>query len=65
MMGYAPAEKLLALADAPPTIDATLEKAYTPAGISIPFDDLIVAEPYGDLTPGLVHAYYLGPLVSG
>jgi len=60
MMGYAPAENLLAVADAPPTIDATLEKAYKLAGISVPFDDLIVADPYGDLKPGLVHAYYVG-----
>ncbi len=60
MMGYAPAENLLAVADAPPTIDATLEKAYKLAGISVPFDDLIVANPYGDLVPGLIHAYYVG-----
>jgi hypothetical protein len=60
MMGYAPAENLLAVADAPPTIDATLEKAYKLAGISVPFDDLIVADPYGDLVPGLIHAYYVG-----
>ncbi len=60
MMGYAPAENLLAVADAPPTIDATLEKAYKLAGIAVPFDDLIVANPYGDLVPGLKHAYYVG-----
>lgn len=60
MMGYAPSENLLAVADAPPTIDATLEKAYQLAGISLPFDDLIVANPYGDLVPGLIHAYYVG-----
>ena len=60
MMGYSPTESLLAVADAPPTIDATLEKAYKLAGISVPFDDLIVADPYGDLKPGLVHAYYVG-----
>ena len=60
MMGYASTENLLAVADAPPTIDATLEKAYKLAGISVPFDDLIVANPYGDLVPGLIHAYYVG-----
>lgn len=60
MMGYASAENLLAVADAPPTIDATLEKAYKLAGIAVPFDDLIVADPYGDLKPGLIHAYYVG-----
>lgn len=60
MMGYDPAANLLAVADAPPTIDATLEKAYQLAGIYVPFDDLIVANPYGDLAPGLKHAYYVG-----
>src|SRR5664279_2671870 len=60
MMGYAPAENLLAVADAPPTIDATLEKAYQLAGIYVPFDDVIVANPFGDLAPGLKHAYYVG-----
>ena len=48
MMAYAPAENLLAVADAPPTIDATLEAAYNLAGIYFPFDDLIVADPYKD-----------------
>ncbi len=60
MMGYAPTENLLAVADAPPTIDATLERAFKLAGIAVPFDDLIVADPYGDLVPGLKHAYYVG-----
>ncbi len=60
MMGYSPTENLLAVADAPPTIDATLEKAYQLAGIAVPFDDVIVANPYGDLAPGLKHAYYVG-----
>lgn len=60
MKGYAPAENLLAVADAPPTIDATLEKAYKLAGIAVPFDDLIVSDPYGELKPGLAHAYYVG-----
>jgi hypothetical protein len=60
MTGYAPAENLLAVADAPPTIDATMEKAYKLAGIYVPFDDLIVSDPYGDLSPGLKHAYYVG-----
>jgi len=60
MMAYAPVENLVAVADAPPTIDATLEKIYHSAGIYFPFTDLIVADPYGDLAPGLKHAYYVG-----
>ena len=60
MMGYSQAENLLAVADAPSTIDATMEKAYQLAAIYFPFDDVIVANSYGDLAPGLKHAYYVG-----
>ncbi len=60
MTAYAPAENLVAIANAPPTIDATLEAAYKTAAIYFPFTDLIVADPYGDLAPGLKHAYYVG-----
>ena len=60
MMAYAPAENLLAVASAPPTIDATLEAAYNLAGIYFPFTDLIVADPYKDMAGGLKLAYYMG-----
>ncbi len=60
MMAYAPAENLLAVADAPPTIDATLDAAYRLAGIYFPFTDLIVADPYKDMAGGLKLAYYVG-----
>lgn len=60
MAAYAPAENLLAVADAPATIDATLKAAFESAGIYFPFTDFIVADPYGDMSPGLKHAYYIG-----
>jgi hypothetical protein len=60
MMAYLPAEKLLAVADAPPTIDATLQAAYQSADIYFPFTDLIVADPYKDMSSGLMLAYYVG-----
>jgi hypothetical protein len=60
MMAYAPAENLLAVADAPPTIDAMLEAAYHSAGIFFNFTDLIVADPYKDMSQGLTLAYYIG-----
>ena len=60
MMAYAPAENLLAVADAPPTVDATLEAAYHLAGIYFPFTDLIVTDPYKDMADGLMLAYYMG-----
>src|SRR6266498_3898786 len=44
MMAYAPAENLVAVADAPPTIDAALKMAYTTAATYFPFTDLIVTD---------------------
>jgi hypothetical protein len=60
MMAYAPADNLLAVADAPPTTDATLEAAFQLAGIYFPFTDVIVTDPYKDLSDGLSLAYYVG-----
>ena len=60
MTAYAPAENMVAVADAPPTIDAALEAAYHSAAIYFPFTDLIVADPYKDMEPGLELAYYIG-----
>ncbi len=60
MMAYAPAENLVAVADAPPTIDATLEAAFNMADIYFPFTDVIVTNPYKDLSDGLTLAYYVG-----
>src|SRR5208282_5317091 len=60
MMAYAPAENLVAVADAPPTIDGALKAAYDEALIYFPFDDVIVADPYKDLAEGLKTAFYIG-----
>jgi hypothetical protein len=61
MMAYAPGENLVAVADAPPTIDAALLQAYTSAAIYFPFTDLVVADPYAALTDGAKLAFYIGP----
>jgi hypothetical protein len=60
MMAYAPAENLVAVADAPPTIDAALKAAYDSAAIYFPFTDVLVSDPYKDLAEGLVLAYVVG-----
>ena len=60
MMAFVPAENLVAVADAPPTIDATLEAAYKTAGIYFPFTDAIVADPYGDIAKNMELAFYIG-----
>ncbi len=60
MMAYAPAENLVAVADAPPTIDAALMKAYSSAAIFFPFTDLLVTDPYAAMTDGVILAFYIG-----
>jgi hypothetical protein len=60
MMAFAPTENLVAVADAPPTIDATLEAAYEGASIYFPFTDLIVSDPYKDMSGDLKTAFYIG-----
>ena len=60
MMAFEPAANLVAIAEAPPTIDAALKAAYDSAAIYFPFTDVIVADPYGDIAEGLKLAFYIG-----
>jgi hypothetical protein len=60
MMAFAPAENLVAVAEAPPTIDAALKAAYESAAIYFPFNDVIAADPYKHLAEGLTFAFYIG-----
>ena len=60
MMAFAPSENLVAVAAAPPTIDATLAAAYDSAAIYFPFTDVMVADPYKDIADGLKVAFYIG-----
>jgi hypothetical protein len=60
MLAYAPAEHLVAVADAPPTIDGALKAAYDSAAIYFPFTDVIVADPYQDIADKLEYAFVIG-----
>lgn len=60
MTAYAPAENLAAVSAAPPTIDAMLKTAYESAATYFPFSDVIVADPYRDISDGLVLAFTIG-----
>ena len=60
MMAFEPAANLVAVADAPPTIDAALQAAYDSAAIYFPFSDVIVADPYADIAEALTLAFYIG-----
>jgi len=57
---YAPAENLVAIAAAPPTIDAALAFATDTADIYYPFTELIIEDPYKDLSRDLKLAFYIG-----
>jgi len=60
MTQFSPAENLVAVADAPPTVDAMLKALYDAAGTYFPFTDVVVADPYGDIAPTLTLASYIG-----
>ncbi len=60
MMAFSPAANLVAVADAPPTIDAALKEAFGSAAIYFPFADVVVADPYKDIADGMVVAFYIG-----
>ena len=60
MMAFEPAANLVAVAEAPPTIDAALKAAYDAAAIYFPFTDVIVTDPYPGMADGLQHAFYIG-----
>jgi len=60
MVAFAPAENLVAIAEAPPTIDEALKVAYNSAAIYYPFTDVMVADPYKGITEGLIMAFYIG-----
>jgi hypothetical protein len=60
MMAYSPAADFVAVVDAPATIDEAVAAAYDKAAIYFPFADLIVADPYKNLSEGLTSAFFVG-----
>ncbi len=60
MVAYLPDADMVARADAPPTLDAMLQKVYGISATYFPFSDLIVADPWGDLAPTLKLAFVVG-----
>jgi len=61
MVAFAPAENLVAVADAPPTLEGALKKAFDTAAIYFPFTDLLLPDPYGAIAPGAIQAFVVGP----
>lgn len=67
MLAFSPKENFVAVANALPTIDASLKTAYDTSAIYFPFTDVLVADPYKDIADGLKRAFYIGQskLVGG
>ncbi|MFI5000578.1 MAG: DUF2092 domain-containing protein [Reyranellales bacterium] len=59
-MAYEPEARLVAVAEAPDTIDKMLVAAYERAAIYFPFTDVIVSDPRKDLEDGLRMAFVIG-----
>lgn len=57
---YAPAVDLVAVADAPPTLEAALKEANEKAAIYFPFAEILVADPYANLAEHLTSAFLVG-----
>lgn len=60
LTAFAPAENLVAVTPAPPTIDAMLKQAFDNAAIYFPFADVVGADPLKAITEGLTKAFYIG-----
>jgi hypothetical protein len=60
MMAYAPAADLVAVTDAPATIEGAMKAAYNKAAIYFPFAEVLVADPYENLAQGLTSAFVVG-----
>ena len=61
MVAFAPAENLVAVASAPPTLEGALKQAFDTAAIYFPFTDLLLNDPYAAISPGAVTAFVVGP----
>ena len=60
MMAYIPSADLVAVADAPPTVDKLLEEVWNKAAIYFPFADVLASDPYAELSHNLHSAFYIG-----
>ena len=61
MVAFAPKENLVAVSEAPPTLEGALKKAFDTAAIYFPFTDLLLPDPYAAIAPGAVTTFVVGP----
>jgi hypothetical protein len=64
MMAYVPSSDLVAVADAPPTLDKLIDEAWDKAAIYFPFADIIASDPYAELSKTLKSAFYVGRSIA-
>jgi hypothetical protein len=61
IMAYVPSEDVVAVAEAPPTIDEMIDFAWHTAAIQFPFDDVIMSSPCAVFEEnGMNSAFYVG-----
>jgi len=60
MMAYIPSANLVAVSDAPPTVDQMLDAAWDVGGIYFPFSDVLISNPCGVFDKNLLSAFYVG-----
>jgi hypothetical protein len=63
-MAYIPSADLVAIADAPPTVDKLLDEAWEKAAIYFPFSDVLASDPYAELTKQVKSAFYVGQSIA-
>jgi hypothetical protein len=63
MTSFTPATGVWGTTAAPPTIAAMLVAAAEQGGLSFPFDELLVDDPYAAITDGVTEAVLVGPAV--
>jgi hypothetical protein len=64
MSAYIPSAELVAIADAPPTIDKLLDEVWEKAAIYFPFGDVLASNPYAELSKNLHSAFYIGRSIA-
>ncbi len=64
MMAYVPSSNVVAIADAPPTLDKLLDEAWEKAAIYFPFSDVLASDPYAELSKTMTSAFYVGRSIA-
>lgn len=61
---YIPSANLVAIADAPPTLDKLLDEVWEKAAIYFPFADVLASDPYKELSKNLRSAFVVGQSIA-